>query len=164
MCIVVDPPAFLPMFKTEHRDHKKFVKVKEWVEKKDGKFVIGGTKYMKELKKIDNVIIRHLTELERKGKIKKCDLQSVDKEIAEVKRIVPSTSFNDEHLAALVRHTGCHLICLVDKRAHKYLTSRETYGSTAKLPKLHTGSKRHDTDLLIERNIAPCCRVKSGAS
>ena len=154
MCIVVDPPAFIPMFKTKDSEHHEFVQVKNWVADGPGKFVTGGSLYRAQLKKVGSVLA-FLTELEKRGKVVRRSDATVDTEHVKVKRIEPNKKFDDPHLVALIRATGCRLICVRDNSAHKYLTDGKFYKQICAVPKLYTGAK--NADLLCPKNIAGCC-------
>lgn len=51
MCIIVDTNTFGPVFDSNNEKHAEFKPVLDWVLHGKGKFVIGGSKYMAELKK-----------------------------------------------------------------------------------------------------------------
>lgn len=155
MCIVVDPPTFIPMFKTSDPEHAVFWPVKNWIDNGPGKLVIGGTKYKAELSAVKS-IIPFIAELERRGKVVRRPDADVDFEEKLVKQIEPALDFDDPHLAALVRLTGCKVICLRDVRAHRFLRRAKLYGSTKKRPKLYTRAK--NANILCQSNLAPCCR------
>jgi hypothetical protein len=155
MCIVVDPPVFVPMFKENDVEHATFVAVRNWVRHGPGKFVIGGSKYQSELANVSSVI-PVLSEYERMGKICRRDESHVDNMVALVKFIESSSGFDDEHLVALVRLTGCRLVCLRDAKARKFLKMRKLYAKKQKVPKLYTKAQ-HASELLVSANLAPCC-------
>jgi hypothetical protein len=155
MCIIADPPTFIAIFKSTDLDHAKFAAVRDWVDKGAGKFVMGGAKYKMELLAVKSVLPL-LTELERKGKIIRHDSEKVDADVVVVKTIEPTTDFDDPHLVALVRLTGCRLICLRDPRAHRFLRDIKFYQSSSNRPSLYT-QKTH-SKLLCAKNLAPCCK------
>jgi hypothetical protein len=155
MCIVVDPPTFIPMFKTSDPEHSVFSPVKNWIDNGHGKFVIGGTKYKAELSAVKS-IIPFIAELERRGKIVRRDDADVDSDEILVRQIEPALDFDDTHLAALIRLTGCKVICLRDVRAHRFLRQTKLYGSTKKRPNLYTRAK--NAGILCQSNLAPCCK------
>lgn len=156
MCVVADPPTFIPMFKSADPEHQKFKPVIDWVMAGPGKFVMGGSKYNEELRAIRS-ILSHLSELEKMGKIIRKPEADVDEEESLVKVIEPDRDFDDPHLVALIRLTGCRLICVRDPRSHKFLLATYLYRSSKDRPKLYTGAKRNST-LLITKNIGACCR------
>jgi len=155
MCIIADPPTLIPIFKQTDPEHKTFSAVLEWVMKGGGKFVIGGTKYTQELAAVRS-IIPFMQELARQGKIFNASSDAVDKEEANLKAICPEADFDDPHLVALVKATGCRLICIRDPRAHRYLRMSKLYRSPSDRPKLYTREK--NKNILCQNNVATCCK------
>lgn len=155
MCVVADPPTLVPMFKSSDPDHSAFSAVKDWVTNGPGKFVMGGAKYRAELNAVRSVI-PFLTELEKRGKIVRRSDVEVDAEELVVKTIEPTKDFDDPHLVALVRLTGCKLICIRDPRSHRFLRATQLYRSTKERPRLYTRAK--NAGLLCNNNLAPCCK------
>lgn len=155
MCIVVDPPTFVPMFKPTDPEHAVFSPVRDWVVGGPGKFVMGGAKYKTELMAVRSVL-PFLAELERKGKIVRRLDKEVDDDETVVKAIEPAKDFDDPHLVALVRLTGCRLICIRDPRSHRFLRASAFYRSKKDRPRLYTRPKNNT--LLCNQNLAPCCR------
>lgn len=155
MCIVVDPPLFVPMFKATDPEHDVYQPIRDWIFKGPGKFVTGGSTYKKELSKVSSVL-KTLTELEKRGKLVKANDETVDAEEQKAKQLMPTSDFDDPHLVALVRTTLCRLICIRDPRAHKFLRNSTLYVSTKHRPRLYTRAK--NKQLLCEQHISTCCR------
>lgn len=155
MCIIVDPPLFVPMFKPSNPDHLTYKSVLDWVHLGPGKFVIGGSQYKKELRAVATVL-PILAEYERRGKVVRRSDGLVDAEVAQVQLIEPNPDFDDPHLVALVRVSGCKLICVNDPRSHRYLRRHDFYVSSKKRLSLYTNKKNER--LLTKNKIAPCCR------
>lgn len=150
MCIVVDPPTLIPMFKTDDPEHPNFAPVKDWLTTGPGKLVIGGTKFKSELTAVSSML-RLIMEFDKRGKVlrqKDCD---VDADEVIVKGIEPASDFDDPHLVALVRLSGAKLICTRDLRSHKYLRATKFYRTTLERPKLYTRAK--NSALLCVENI-----------
>jgi hypothetical protein len=116
---------------------------------------MGGATYNKELSAVRS-IIGLLAELERRGKIVRRANAEVDAEESKVRQIEPSKDFDDPHLVALVRLTGCKLICIRDLRAHRFLRAAHFYRRLQDRPRLYTRAK--NSPLLCAANIAPCCK------
>lgn len=155
MCIIADPPTFIPIFKVNDPEYEKFSAVREWVENGPGKFVMGGTNYKNELLAVRSILII-LNELEKRGKVKRSDTLLVDNEERAVKALEPTKDFDDPHLVALTRVSGCKLICIRDPRSHRFLRMTKFYKSTKDRPKLYTREK--NKNLLCNSNMAPCCK------
>jgi hypothetical protein len=143
------------MFKASDPEHAIFTPVREWISKGQGKFIMGGKKYASELLKVKS-IIPLLAELERRGKIIRKSDVDVDAEEAIVKQIEPAKNFDDPHLVALVRLSGCKLICIRDPRSHQFLRAARLYNSPGERPKLYTRAK--NIGLLCPSNVASCCK------
>ena len=143
------------MFKNTDPNHEKYAPVAKWVKLKDGKFIIGGTTYKNELSRL-NSILGILTEFARLGKIVRMEDKAVDLAVLDVQKIESSPNFDDPHLVALVRVSGCRLICVHDPRSHKYLRDGRFYNSLRNRPSLYTRPKNQH--LLCSNNITNCCR------
>jgi hypothetical protein len=155
MCVVVDPPLFVSLFKKTDPDHAEFQPVLNWVDQGRGKFVYGGALYLDELRRVPSAI-PVLAELARRGKIVKVDDAAVDQRQAAAKRIEPAQEFDDPHLVAIVGVSGCKLICVRDPRSHKFLRRTDFYNRSTDRPKLYTRAKNRA--LLCDSNICACCR------
>lgn len=155
MCIIVDPPLFVALFKTSDARHVTFLPVLKWVKEGEGKFVVGGSLYQEELRKVATVL-GPIQELEKKGKVVRRDKAKVDIQVQVVKAIEESEKFDDPHLVALVLESGCRLICTSDDRAHKYLKATKFYTNSKSKPSLFTSESHHH--LLRKSNIANCCQ------
>lgn len=155
MCIVADPPTLIPIFKETDPEHRDFAPVKDWVLFGPGKLVLGGTKYKEELSRMPSVLA-FIRELEKVGKIVRKLDEEVDKDQEAVKVLEPAADFDDPHLVALVRLSGCRVICIRDPRSHRFLRKIALYRSSKDRPKLYTRPK--NDGLLCRDNIAPCCR------
>ena len=155
MCIVCDPPALLAVFKPDHEKHSDFSAVKDWVLNGPGKLVIGGSQYKAELGRLRS-LVPLIAELSRKRKIVSANDAAVDDGVAELKRVEPSTDFDDPHLVAIARETRCKLIGVIDPRSHRFLRRTDFYKQLKDRPSLYTRAK--NAHLLCTRNIASCCR------
>lgn len=155
MCVVADPPTLIPMFKSADPEHATFSPVRDWVVTGPGKFVIGGARYRAELTAV-RTVLPFLVELERRGKIVRRSDVEVDAEENVVKRIEPAQDFDDPHLVALVRLTGCKIVCVRDPRSHRFLRASRLYRAARDRPRLYT--RAGNSKLLCAANIAPCCR------
>jgi predicted nucleic acid-binding protein len=155
MCVIVDPPLFIAIFKATDIRHSEVAPILQWVLKGGGKFVIGGTMYRRELDAVSSVL-RTLAELEKLRKVVRKDNALVDLEVARVKAIEPSVDFDDPHLVALASVSGCRVVCILDNRAHRFLRKPSLYPSLSLRPKLYTRSK--NSNLICSANIVPCCK------
>lgn len=155
MCIIVDPPLFISIFKSSDSDHGSFSGLRDWISSGPGKFVLGGSLYKQELSKIESVL-NLLKNFERSGKTVSIDDSKVDKEVKAVKKLKKSKDFDDPHLAALVRASFCKIIATRDKRSHKHLTDSSLYKKPCSKPKIYGGNRNNS--ILCKKNVASCCK------
>lgn len=155
MCIIIDPPLFIPIFKISDTDYANFSGLRDWVTNGPGKFVLGGSMYKKELSKIES-ILSLLNNFERSGKTVSIDDSNVDKEVKAIQKLKKSKDFDDPHLAALVRASLCRIIATRDKRSHKHLTDTALYKKPCSKPKIYGGNRNNS--ILCKKNVANCCK------
>jgi len=80
MCLVIDINAIPCVFNSKTDCHPEFVFVKKWLhEVEKTRLVMGGTKYLAELSKM-NQYLPYLAELRRARKIAVIDKQKIDDE------------------------------------------------------------------------------------
>lgn len=150
MCIVIDLNVFAPVFNPQHLEHSEYIHVNHWITKGKGFIVFGGTHYLKELKAISRYL-SFITELSRRGRVRKLVDELVDKEEQQVEALLKGSACDDCHLIAILRTSGCRLICSNDKRADKYLKDRRCYLPGQKVPQIYR--RRAHKHLLCDRNI-----------
>ena len=155
MCIVVDAPLLISLFKSSDPNHEKYKPVLHWLKNGSGKLVFGGTTYLQELSAVAS-ILNVLKEFEKLHKVVRIATNLVDEHQAAVKEIAPEKNFDDPHLVAIVRASSCKLICVNDPRSHKYLRDVRFYESGKYRPSLYTRPRNHQ--LLSESNIMKCCK------
>lgn len=154
MGLVVDPPLYLHIFKSDSEKSEDFRPVKNWILKNKVKLAHGGTQYRCELRKLKS-ILGVISELQRAGKIFNIDDDKVDDDIEVLKKLEPSMDFDDPHLVSLVRLSGFKIICVNDPRSHRFLRRTDFYGETKKRPSLYT--RKQNKKLLIQENIKGVC-------
>lgn len=152
MCIVIDMNVFPNVFYAKNPEHAEYVPVHRLITEGKGFMVMGGTHYMEELKAAGKYLAL-VAELSKKGRVKQLIASEVDKHEQKVKRILQGSHCDDCHLIAIVRASGCRLICSNDKRADKYLKSKKCYLAKQKIPNIYR--KRIHRHLLTDENIPP---------
>jgi hypothetical protein len=152
MCIIIDTCTFSKVFNTTNKEHSRFVPVYDWIYKKRAKIIIGGTKYLGEMRHA----LKLLTEFEKKRQIIRLDTTIVDDTSCEVKQKEPSKKFNDEHLVAIIIVSGCRVICTDDTEAIPYLKRKDLYPQEAKPPSIYNRA-RH-SKLCCDDNVVGICR------
>jgi predicted nucleic acid-binding protein len=156
MCLIVDTNCLSHVFNINDEKHSEFEPVFNWINNGNGKLIIGGTKYLDELQKV-NKILDFIVELSRNGKVVYIDNSKVDSKQKEIENKIKDKDFDDHHLIALLIVSSCKIICSLDKRAYEYF-KYEKFFPTNK-PKIYSGKK--NKNLLNSRNIIPICKSKS---
>jgi len=153
MCIVLDINTIPNIFNNESKEHAEFKPVRDWIIHKKGKIVYGGTKYSEELSKMRQYLKLFLL-FERINKTVVIDTEAVDNIQAEVEAMIQHRDFDDPHLVAILKESGCKLVCSVDERAFPYL-KHQLFFKGKDRPKIYSSSR--NKDLLCDANIAECC-------
>lgn len=128
--------------------------VHDWIFHREGKLVIGGTSYTKELKKLSKYL-GPIQELSKINKVIVIDKDAVDSWEKKVKKLEPKKDFDDPHIVAIVEVSGCRVVCTQDRRSDKYLQDKRFY-SNSKKPSIYR-TKKH-AHLLACKNIARICQ------
>lgn len=151
MCVIVDTNTFGPVFNDKDAKHADFEPILHWVLYGKGKFVIGGSKYMGELKKAKRYL--HLFGIlnSYKDKIIKLDDQLVDNEQKRLETMVTDPDFDDPHLPAMVIVSKCQIICSDDTRSIRFVTDPRLYPDGVKTPKYYTGIRNRN--LLCDKYV-----------
>lgn len=160
MCIVIDMNTLPSVFKKETSDHGEFAHVLKWILTVKGTSVVyGGTKYIGELKRMPKYL-KILDELAKMGKVKQIDRERVDQEQMKVQEIITHRNFDDLHIVAIHRASGCRLFCTNDTRSHGFILNKKLYpGREYRRPSIYSNHKNHD--LLRNENIVPLRNVST---
>ena len=152
MCVIVDANTLSSVFKDDAKKKLQFEPVLNWVLQGKGKFIVGGSKYISELKKV-RVALDFLTLLKSKTKDKVIvlDKDKVDMQQKEIETIVNDREFDDPHLPAMVRVSHCMIICSLDARSVEFVTRPDLYPRGIEVPRYYTGV--HNSDLLCDKYI-----------
>jgi hypothetical protein len=155
MCLVIDANTIPRVFDPQNSEHSEFRPVLEWIITGKGKVVYGGTTYYEEvggkhLQRFMGILI----ELGKRGKTVVLKTSVVDQEQLVVASIIPDKEFDDKHIAAIIRVSGCKVFCSRDKRAIPYLKSSKLFKAKDK-PRFYTSSK--NSNLLTEKYLSDCC-------
>jgi len=153
MCIVVDTNTIARVFDKNNSEHEEFKPVHDWIMEKKGKLVYGGTKYFEELEKMGQYL-KLFTVLSKINKTVVVDTEAVDDYQAEAEHKIQHKDFDDPHLVAILKVSGCKLVCSVDERAFPFLKHHLFFKGKEK-PKIYSSSR--NKDLLCDANIAECC-------
>ena len=151
MCIVVDANVIGSVMDKKAVNHLSFKPVLDWVINGKGKFVIGGTKYLKECRKYLPIF----TELARVKKTVTIDNNAVDTKAEWASKQIVDPDFDDQHLIGLLLESGCKLICSLDARAYPFFRHPIFFAGVQR-PKIY--SRQGNNDLLTDANIADVCK------
>jgi predicted nucleic acid-binding protein len=153
MCLIIDTCTFNAVFNEQSKHHHKYAAVLDWVNRRRGKIIIGGTKYRNELK--TEKILSILAEYQRKTKVVAIPDIYVDREAKRLKGVIGDKDFNDEHLVALVVVSGCRVLCTNDKRALPYIKCRALYPKGIRRPLIYQSER--NAKLCSQDNIVEAC-------
>lgn len=151
MCIIVDTNTFSLVFKANSNYTQDFRPVLDWVIGGKGKFVIGGTKYLDELKQNRKALSFLNIMRSKTNKVIILNKNKVDEWQIIIQQKKQDSDFDDPHLPAMVIVSRCLLICSLDKRSIEYVTSKSIYPKNIKVPKYYTGI--HNVNLLCDKYI-----------
>ena len=155
MCVVIDTCTFSKVFNEDDKNHDHFAPILKWITKKNGKIIIGGSKYAKEVLE-RGAALDLLTELERKNRLVKLDDKEVDDYAAALKKKAPEAKFNDEHIVAMVGISRCCVVCTDEKKAVPYLKRKDFYPAGVKPPSIYRNENH--ARLCCPRHIVGKCR------
>lgn len=157
MCLIIDTCCLANVFDSANQRHADFVPVWQWLFKRNGCMIYGGTKYNRELMSVAK-IFGMLTELEKKHKLVMIDAATVDAIAGALKTKVPCAAFNDEHIVALVIASRCRVVCTDDTKAIPYLKRSDMYHEYNLQPPKIYRRKRDHARLCCRDNVVPICR------
>ncbi|MFD2938378.1 hypothetical protein [Spirosoma flavum] len=152
MCIIIDTNTLSSVFKNDDAQHHVFEPVKRWIMEGKGKVVYGGSKYISEL---GPNYVRLFSLLRGAGKAVFVPNDIVDSDMNVVSAQITHDNFDDQHIVALLRVSGCKLICSSDRRAYPFFRHNLFFNPARNKPKIY--SSLGNTSLLVDRNIADVC-------
>lgn len=153
MCIIIDTNVLAEVFKEDSKNHNDFKPIKDWIINGKGKAVLGGSKYLEEIKKN---YLNFFLQLKIAGKAIFISNDLVDTEQSIVDNMIQHVNFDDQHLVGLLRVSKCKLICSSDKRAYPYFTNSIFFTPAFNRPKIYSAIK--NANLLCDTNIAEICK------
>lgn len=151
MCIILDINILSSVFSQAAMKHEEFEPVLKWITEGHGRVVYGGTKYKKELRKTPYLKIFSLLNIYNRA-IPLND-EEVDQEQQYVESLENDPDFDDPHIIAMVRVSGCKLLCSNDTRSIRFIRDKKFYTRPIRPPKFYT--KRRNSSILKDENILP---------
>ena len=140
MCIILDINILSSVFSQAAMKHREFEPVLKWITEGHGRVVYGGTKYKKELGKTPYLKIFSLLNIYNRA-IPLND-EEVDKEQQYVESLENDPDFDDPHIIAMVRVSGCKLLCSNDTRSIRFIRDKKFLSSTYKCNFLGADNKQ----------------------
>lgn len=153
MCIIIDTNVLPSVFKQDSAKHSQFKPVRDWIIDGKGKVIFGGTKYLAEIKES---YLSVFLQLKKAGKAIFVKNALVDAEQKKVANMIVHIDFDDPHLVALLRVSGCKLICSLDARAFPFFQSPIFFTPVANRPKIYKSLR--NANLLCDKHIADVCK------
>ena len=154
MCVIIDADVLSRVFSKANVEHHEFEPVLKWIMEGPGRVVYGGTKYREHLLNSPRYLAL-FTELSRLNKVCAQKTATVDLETEAVLALEADPDFDDPHIVAILRVSGCRLVCTDDKRSHKFLHDAKFYRDRAHRPSIYSSSA--NADLLCRKMIGKCC-------
>lgn len=158
MPIIIDTNCLANVFNRSSDKHSEYEPVLDWILSGKGLVVLGGTKYLDELKSNSKYlkIISYLKDLK---KVLMGDQQKIDELQAQIEEACPDPDFDDPHLVAIVIDTKCQIICSEDKRSISFVKKPELYPKGMKRPVYYTGAKNKKLlcDKYIHKDLLQKC-------
>lgn len=148
MCIVIDINTFSMVFDEKNANHFNFKPIKDWLERRQGIIVLGGTKYLQELKH-NRSHRRIIIQLRNAGLAVRIDDNAVDQREALVKQLCTESHCNDHHLIALLAISGSSILSSLDAEAYPYIKNKQLYPKGSQRVRIYSSSRN-------KRLLQPC--------
>ena len=145
MCIVIDTNTLAPVFNQSNEEHDEFRPVKDWISRRQGYLVFGGTRYRQELKKTYRYM-RLVRQMKDSGHAVEIRDEPADTNEVAVIQKTSGTDCDDQHIIALLGTSRCPLLCSRDIRSYEFVTKKSLYPKG--MPKVRIYSSGKNRDLL----------------
>jgi hypothetical protein len=146
--IIIDSCVISKVFNELTEGHDDFHPVVEAMNKGKCHMLYGGSKYLKELAKLER-FIPLFNKLKKAAMMVRVDDKKVDKEQERIEQLITQPDFDDPHLPAMAIVGNCHLICSDDKRCIEYIKKRELYPTHFSTPRFY--SRKEHRGLLYNK-------------
>lgn len=139
------------VFDKSNVNYDDFEPVKNWLDRKDGFLLFGGTKYIAELTRSYRHmrLVRTLKDAGIAVQIKSDQVDSIEDEI---KVLTNGTCCNDQHIMALLAAANCSLLCSRDAKLYPFVTQKQYYPKRIKL-RVRIYSSARNTNLLSRTKL-----------
>lgn len=158
MCIVIDTNTLGKVFRTDDKKHSEFEPVLKWILESNGKIIVGGTDFNRELFGKIDWFRRFFIQLKDLNKVVVVDDSKVDAHQVKIMGMKKHRDFDDPHIVALLATSKCRVLCTGDSRSFPFVQDRSFYPKNVQPPSIY--SKKKNAGLLCNENIADCCLPK----
>lgn len=134
--LLIDTNVIGAVFDRNNAQHENFRPILDFIIRRRGIMVSGGTRYLGEISRIKNVVAL-LGELERRGQVRVQSMSAVDDEERRITLLAPPPSCDDQHLIAIISVSRARVIASNDQRADRYLKDRSLYVGGVKRPSIY---------------------------
>ena len=138
MTIVVDVNSFPSVFDPSNEHHADFLPVKDWIHRRDGFLIFGGTTFKNELSKSHHRS-RLVRLLKDAGMAIEVRDEVVDRLEEVVKGLTQGSTCDDPHLIALLAAARCPLLCSQDKRSFPFIKDKSYFPKGSCKVRIYTG-------------------------
>jgi hypothetical protein len=138
MTIVVDVNSFPSVFDPSNEHHADFLPVKDWIHRRDGFLIFGGTTFKNELIKSHHRS-RLVRLLKDAGMAIEVRDEVVDRLEEVVKGLTQGSTCDDPHLIALLAAARCPLLCSQDKRSFPFIKDKSYFPKGSCKVRIYTG-------------------------
>lgn len=148
MRVLVDSNVFDIVFNINNSNHFNYEPVYKCIvcPISSCKMIYGGTKFKQEIgSKIQSKYRGLFNELRKIGKLVELNQNKVNRLCDKLKRIEPSSKFNDEHIIACIILGLVNIVCTDDKRSDRFIKNKKFYnGNNRMIPKIYRYRRRHE--------------------
>lgn len=155
MCIVIDPNCIPSVFGSSASDRDDFKPINQWISRRSGKLVYGGSKWYREFS-YHSRYVGIIAELERSGRVVRVNDGEVDRLQKQLERRRRHKNFDDAHLVAILIVSRVMLVCTKDKHACRFLKDKTLYPNGMARPKIYSNIKHKH--LIADKYLVGICR------
>jgi hypothetical protein len=136
MCIVIDINTFSMVFDEANSNHCNFKPIRDWLQKRQGMVVVGGSKYLEELRH-NHRHMKIINELRTAGLAIRVNDSIVDQMENHVKKQTVGTACNDHHIIALLGVSGSSILSSLDAESYPFVKDKSLYPSGSRKVRIY---------------------------
>lgn len=158
MCLIVDTNCLSKVFKQSNKDHSSFAPVLAWILNGNGKLIIGGNTFKREILGEISWFRGLLIQLTKAQKVVTIEDSKVDLLEEKIRNQIKDADFDDPHIVALAVSSKTKIVCTQDKRSLPHLCNKDVFPKRQSPPAIYSSPKNQN--LLCDSNICACCQPK----